>query len=57
MGCSSFVVEEEDGSLKLCIDYQELNVVVVKDRYPLPRVNDLFDPLSEVAVFSLIDLR
>ena len=50
-------MEKKDGSFRLCIDYQELNVMVVKDTYPLPRINDLLDPLSEVAVFSRIDLR
>ena len=43
--------------MRLCIDYRELNKVTVKNRYPLPRVDDLFNQLSEVAVFSKIDLR
>ena len=57
MGCSSSVVKKEDSSLRLCIDYQELNVMVVTDVYPLQKIDDLFDPLSEVAMFLRIDLR
>ena len=50
-------VRKKDGSLRLCIDYRELNRVTVKNKYPLPRINDLFDQLARAAVFSKIDLR
>ena len=45
-----------DGSLRLCVDYRELNKVTRKNKYPLPRINDLFDQLSGVRVFSQLDL-
>ena len=43
--------------MRLCIDYRELNKVTIKNKYPLPRIDDLFDQLKGVAVFSKIDLR
>ncbi|XP_040367269.1 uncharacterized protein LOC112177433 [Rosa chinensis] len=43
--------------LRLCVDYRQLNKVTIKNRYPLPRIDDLFDQLKEAAVFSKIDLR
>ncbi|KAL0543941.1 hypothetical protein IC582_019048 [Cucumis melo] len=48
---------KKDGWMRLCIDYIELNKVTVKNRYPLPRIDDLFDQLHGVTVFSKIDLR
>ncbi|KAL0549303.1 hypothetical protein IC582_013784 [Cucumis melo] len=50
-------VKNKDGSMRLCIDYRELNKVTVKNRYPLPRIDDLFDQLQGATVFSKIDLR
>jgi hypothetical protein len=50
-------VKKKDGSMKLCIDYRELNKVTVKTKYPLPRLNNLFDQLLGFQVFSKIDLR
>ena len=50
-------VRKKDGSLRLCIDYRELNKVTVKNKYPLPRIDDLLDQLSGSSVFSKIDLR
>jgi hypothetical protein len=41
----------------MCVDYRALNKVTMKNRYPLPRINDLFDRLSRTKVFSKIDLR
>jgi hypothetical protein len=57
MGCSSAVCEEKDGSLRLCIDYRKLNKVTIKNKYPLPRIDDLFDQLQGARVFSKIDLQ
>ena len=56
-GAPVLFVRKKDGSMRLCIDYRELNQVTVKNRYPLPRIDDLFDQLSSAAVFSKIDLR
>ncbi|KAA3473836.1 DNA/RNA polymerases superfamily protein [Gossypium australe] len=50
-------VKKKDGSMRLCIDYQQLNKVTVKNKYPLPRIDDLFDQLKGATVFSKIDLR
>lgn len=50
-------VKKKDGSLRLCVDYRELNKVMVKNKYPLPRINDLFDKLAGASVFLKIDLR
>ncbi|GKV15260.1 hypothetical protein SLEP1_g26056 [Rubroshorea leprosula] len=56
-GAPVLFVKKKDGSLRLCIDYRELNKVTVKNRYPLPRIDDLFDQLKGAQVFSKIDLR
>ena len=48
---------KKDGSLRLCIDYRRLNRVTVKNKYPLPRIDDLFDQLRGCQYFSKIDLR
>ena len=45
-----------DGSLRLCVDYRELNKVTRKNKYPLPRIDDLFDQLEGARVFSQLDL-
>jgi hypothetical protein len=50
-------VEKKDGTKRMCIDYRSLNEVAVKNKYPLPRIEDLFDQLRGVGVFSKIDLR
>ncbi|GJV01098.1 putative nucleotidyltransferase, ribonuclease H [Tanacetum coccineum] len=49
--------EKKDGSMRLCIDYRELNRIIVRNRYPLPRIDDLFDQLPGAKFFSKIDLR
>ena len=49
-------VEKKDRSQRLCIDYRSLNEVTIKNKYPLPRINDLFDQLEGACVFSKIDL-
>lgn len=50
-------VKKKDGSLRLCIDYRKLNKVTIKNKYPLPRIDDLFDQLRGSLFFSKIDLR
>ncbi|XP_074298169.1 uncharacterized protein LOC141628989 [Silene latifolia] len=56
-GAPVLFVKKKDGTLRLCIDYRELNQVTIKNRYPLPRIDDLFDQLKGASVFSKIDLR
>ena len=50
-------VKKKDCTLRLCIDYRQLKKVTIKNRYPLFRINDLFDQLKGATVFSKIDLR
>ncbi|WVZ59125.1 hypothetical protein U9M48_009318 [Paspalum notatum var. saurae] len=50
------LVEKKDGSQRMCVDYRGLNVVTIKNKYPLPRIEDLFDKLRGACVFSKIDL-
>jgi hypothetical protein len=50
-------VEKKEGTKRMCIDYRSLNEVIVKNKYPLPRIEDLFDQLRGASVFSKIDLR
>ena len=45
-----------DGSLRMCIDYRGLNLLTVKDKYPLPRIDDLLDILAGASVFTLLDM-
>ncbi|GJR62461.1 reverse transcriptase domain-containing protein [Tanacetum coccineum] len=56
-GASVLFVKKKDGSFRMCIDYCELNKLTVKNRYPLPRINNLFDQLQGLRVYSKIDLR
>jgi hypothetical protein len=50
-------VEKKDGTRRMCINYRALNEVIIKNKYPLPRIEDLFDQLRGASVFSKIDLR
>jgi hypothetical protein len=56
-GCSALFVKKKDQSLRLCVNYQPLNAVTIKNKYPLPRIDILFDQLAGARVFSKIDLR
>ncbi|GJV80695.1 putative reverse transcriptase domain-containing protein [Tanacetum coccineum] len=56
-GAPVLFVKKKDGALRMCIDYKELNKLTIKNRYPLPRIDDLFDQLQGARYFSKIDLR
>jgi hypothetical protein len=56
-GCPALFVKKKDESLRLCVDYRLLNAVTIKNKYPLPRIDVLFDQLVGAKVFSKIDLR
>jgi len=56
-GAPVLLVKKKDGSMRLCVDYRQLNKVTIKNRYPLSRINDLMDQLVGAEVFSKIDLR
>nr|GEZ67147.1 putative reverse transcriptase domain-containing protein [Tanacetum cinerariifolium] len=56
-GAPVLFVKKKDGSFRICIDYGELNKLTVKNRYPLPRIDDLFDQLQGSSIYSKIDLR
>ena len=56
-GCPALFVKKKDDSLRICVDYRPLNEVTVKNKYPLPRIDILFDQLSGARYFSKIDLR
>ncbi|GKE70062.1 putative reverse transcriptase domain-containing protein, partial [Tanacetum coccineum] len=56
-GAPLFFVKKKDGALRMCIDYKELNKLTIKNRYPLLRIDDLFDQLQGARYFSKVDLR
>nr|GEX16612.1 hypothetical protein [Tanacetum cinerariifolium] len=56
-GAPILFVKKKDGSFRMCIDYRELNKLILKNRYPLPRIDDLFDQLQGSSIYSKIDLR
>jgi hypothetical protein len=55
-GCPALFVKNKDKSLRLCVDYRPLNAVTVKNKYPLPRIDILFDQLVDAKIFSKADL-
>ena len=56
-GAPVLLVKKKEGTMRLCVDYRQLNKVTIKNRYPLPRIDDLMDQLVGACVFSKIDLR
>jgi hypothetical protein len=50
-------VDKKDGSRRMCVDYRSLNEVTIKNEYPLPQIEDLFDHMRGANIFSKIDLR
>ena len=56
-GAPVLFVKKKDGSFRMSIDYRKLNKVTIKNKYPLPRIDDLFDQLQGAYTFSKIDLR
>jgi hypothetical protein len=56
-GAPTLFVDKKDGSRRMCVDYESLNEVTIKNKYPLPRIEDLFDQMRGAKVFSKIDLR
>ena len=57
MGSSNSLRKEENGSLRLCIDYRQLNRATIHNQYPFPHIDELFDQLQGSRVYSKIDLR
>lgn len=56
MRCTNPLHKEKDESIRIYIDYKKLNKVILKNKYPFPRIDDLFDQLKDASVFSKIDL-
>ena len=56
-GASILFIKNKDKTLRLCIDYKKLNKITIKNKYPLPRINDLFDQVGGAQIFSKLDLR
>jgi hypothetical protein len=56
-GAPVLFVKKKDGTLRLCIDYRQLSKVTIRNKYPLPGINDLFNQLGGASIFSKIDLR
>jgi hypothetical protein len=56
-GVSVLFVQKKDGSQRMCVDYRSLNDVTIKNKYPLPDIEDLFDQMRDAMIFSKIDLR
>jgi hypothetical protein len=56
-GCPAIFIKKKDQTLRMCVDYRPLNEVTIKNKYPLPQIDILFDQLTRAWVFSKIDLR
>jgi hypothetical protein len=56
-GVPVFFLKKKDGTLRLCIDYRQLNKTTIKNKYHLPRIDDLFEQFGGASIFSKIDLR
>jgi hypothetical protein len=56
-GCPTLFVKKKDQFLRLCVDYRPLNAITIKNKYPLPRIDILFDQLAGARVFSKVDLH
>jgi hypothetical protein len=56
-GAPVVLLKNKDGTLRLCIDYRQLNKMTIKKKYPLPRINDMFDQVGGAKIFSKLDLR
>ena len=56
-GASILFVKKKDGTFRLFIDYRQVNKVTIKNKYPLPRIDELFDQLGGASIFSKINLR
>jgi hypothetical protein len=56
-GAPVLFVEKKDGTQRMCVDYRSLNEVTIKNKYPLPRIEDFFDQTKGASVFSKVDLR
>jgi hypothetical protein len=56
-GCPALFMKKKDQSLRLCVDYRPLNTVTIKNKYPLPHIDNLFDQLTDAKVFSNINLH
>src|SRR3954470_8981082 len=57
MGLPVLFITKKDGTEMMCVDYRPLNLATIRNKYPLPRINDLYDQLARSSVFSKIDLR
>ena len=56
-GAPMLLVKKNDGTMRMCVDYRQLNKVTIKNKYSFPRIDDLLDQLKGAAVFSKINLR
>src|SRR4051812_19799049 len=56
-GCPVLFVTKKDGTERMCVDYRPLNLATIKNKYPLPRINDLYDQLAGSSVFTKMDLK